>query len=229
MSQTRNPSSRRRAEEKKDAEDVFVEKTLEGLSWAKRHSQALLLGGIAIVVLVAAGLYYRNYRTSWEDQAVARLEQVQASFGAGDRETAKAELNQYAEQFEGTVYALEGRLILGHAHLEDGEADLAIDVLAPAVREMNSQPIGVQAAFLMASAYEESGQTEEAEQLLIRIANASDLMFQIREALAGAARIRTNAGDLSGAAELYEEVLSSMEEADPERAFWEMRLAEVSG
>jgi hypothetical protein len=94
---------------------------------------------------------------------------------------------------------------------------------------MNSQPIGVQAAFLMAAAYEESGQTEEAEQLLIRIANASDLMFQIREALAGAARIRTNAGNLSGAAELYEEVLSSMEEGDPERGFWEMRLAEVSG
>jgi predicted negative regulator of RcsB-dependent stress response len=229
MSKPRNPSSQRRAEGKKEAEDVFVDKTLEVVKWAKDHGQALFLAGIAIVVLVAGFLYYRNYRTSWEDQAVARLEQVQASFAAGDREAAKAELNQYVEQFEGTVYALEARLILGHSHLEDAEPDQAIEALAPAVREMNSQPIGIQAAFLMAAAYEESGQADEAERLFLRIANTSDLTFQVREALAGAARIRVNAGNLPGAAELYQDVLSDMEEGDPQRAFWEMRLAEVSG
>lgn len=229
MSQTRHPSSRRVAEEKKETEDIFVEKTLELIQWAKDNSQTLMLVGIVLVVLVAGGLYYRNYRSSWEEQAVAQLEDVQIAFGGGDREAAKADLYQYLERFDGTVYAMEARLVLGQSLLEDGAPEEAVDVLAPAVREMSSEPIGVQAAFLMAAAYEEAGRTDDAEQLFLRISNTSDLVFQIREALAGAARIRTTAGDMDGAAELYEEVLSAMEEGDPQRGFWEMRLAEVAG
>ena len=81
----------------------------------------------------------------------------------------------------------------------------------------------------MAAAYEEADQAEDAENLFNRIANTSELTFQIQEAMAGAARIRTSMGDLAGAAELYEEILSTMEVGDPQRGFWEMRLAEVSG
>ena len=227
MSPSRKASSRRR-EEKKEAEDVFVEKTMEFAQWAKDNSQILILAGIILVVVVAGAIYYFNYRTSWEDQAVARLEQVQASLGFGDRETAKADLYQYVEQFQGSVYALEARLTLGQTLLEDDEPEEAIEVLAPAVREMDSQPIGLQAAFLMASAYEEAGQVEDAEGLYLRIANETELDFQIYEALAGAARLRKAEGDLEGAAELFEEVLSNLEEGAPERTFWEMRLAEVT-
>ena len=229
MSRSKKPGPGPQPEQKKDAGDVFVEKTLEAASWAKNNGQTLTLLGIVIVVLAAGGLYYRNYRSSWEDQAIARLEQVQASFNMGDREVAKGELQQYLEQFDGSVYALEARLILGQALLEDGTPQEAIEVLGPAVREMGSQPIGLQAAFLMAAAYEEADQAEDAENLFNRIANTSDLTFQIQEAMAGAARIRTSMGDLAGAAELYEEILSTMEVGDPQRGFWEMRLAEVSG
>jgi predicted negative regulator of RcsB-dependent stress response len=229
MSQSKHPGSRRVAGEKKEAQDVFVEKTLELIQWAKDNSQTLILVGIVLVVLAAGGIYYKNYRSSWEEQAVARLGQVQATFGFGDRETAKADLYQYMDQFEGTVYALEARLILGQALLEDGTPEEAIEVLAPAVREMSTEPIGVQAAFLLAASYEEAGRPEEAETQFLRIASTSELSFQIYEALSGAARIRTSAGDLAGAAELYEEVLSTLEENDPQRGFWEMRLAEVAG
>jgi len=229
MSQSQHPSSRRQPEGKKETEDVFVEKTLELIQWAKNSSQTLILVGIVLVVLVAGGLYYRNYRSSWEEQAVAQLEQVQAAFAYGDREAAKAQLNQYLSQFEGTVYALEARLVLGQALLEEGTPQEAIDALAPAVREMDTEPIGIQAAFLLAAAYEEAGRPEDAERQFLRISNTSDLPFQVHEALAGAARIRTAAGDLAGAADLYDEVLSSLEEGDPQRGFWEMRHAEVAG
>jgi predicted negative regulator of RcsB-dependent stress response len=229
MSQSRHPSSRRQPEEKKEAEDVFIEKTLELIHWTKNNGQTLVLLGIVLAVLVAGGLYYRNYRSSWEEQAVAQLEQVQSAFAFGDRETAKADLYQYVDQFDGTVYALEARLVLGQALLEEGTPEVAIEVLAPAVRGMDSEPIGIQTAFLLAAAYEESGQQEDAERIFLRIASTSELTFQLHEALSGAARIRTKAGDMAGAAELYEEVLSSLEERDPQRDFWEMRLAEVAG
>jgi predicted negative regulator of RcsB-dependent stress response len=229
MSQSRHPSARRRAsEEKKEAEDVFVEKTLELIQWAKDNSQTLILVGIVLVVVVAGAVYYTNYRSSLQEQAVARLEQVQSTFAFGDRETAEADLRQYLEQFEGTVYALEARLVLGQALLEDGTPDEAIEVLAPAVREMSSQPIGIQAGFLLAAAYEDAGRDEDAESLLLRIGNTSELNFQVREALSGAARLRIKAGDEAGAAELFEEIISTYEETDPDRGFWEMRLAEVS-
>lgn len=229
MSQTKHPSSRRRPEDKKEAEDVFVEKTLDLIKWTKDHSQLLILVGIVLAVLVAGGVYYKNYRGSWEDQAVVRLEQVQATMAYGDRETAKADLYEYLGQFEGTVYAMEARLVLGQALLEDGVPEEAIDALAPAVREMNTAPIGLQAAFLLAAAYEEAGRPKDAETLFLRISNTAELPFQVQEALSGAARIRTTAGDLAGAAELYEDVLASMDEGDPQREYWEMRLAEVSG
>jgi predicted negative regulator of RcsB-dependent stress response len=229
MSQPRKASSRPRAEEKKEAEDLFVEKTLEVMKWAKANGQILILVGVAVVVLAAGGIYYKNFRSNWEEQAVARLEAVESAFNYGDRETAEADLRQYVEQFDGTVYAMEARLVLGQALLEDGKPEEAVDVLAPSVREMDSEPIGIQAAFLLAAAYEEAGRLQDAETLYLRIANTSELTFQVREALAGAARIRTTNGDMAGAAELYEEVVAAMDEGDPDRDFWEMRLAEVRG
>ncbi len=151
-----------------------------------------------MVVVVAGVFYYINYRSSVRERAIAQLEQVQATLATGDRETAKTQLQQYIDAFDGTVYALEARLTLGQALLEDGNAEEAIQVLAPAVRTMDDQPIGIQAAFLMASAYEQAGRKDDAEQLLLRIANTSDLTFQVREALSGAARIREDQGNCQG-------------------------------
>ena len=227
MSPRKQSSSRQRPEGKKEAEDAFVEKTLELVKWSKENGQILLLVGIVLVVLVAGGMYYANYKNAMAERAITQLEMVQSSVGLGDREEAKTQLYQYLDQFDDTVYALEARLILGQILLEDGNPEEAKEVLAPAVRTMENQPIGVQAAFLMAAAYEEAGEVEESERLYLRIANTSELLFQIQEAMGGAARLRAQAGDYKGAADLYEEVLADLDPGDPGRSYWEMRLAEA--
>ena len=228
MTKHRHPTSGRKQEEKKQAEDVFVEKVLESISWAKKNNQVLIVVGVVIVLLFSGGMYYRNWKAAQTQRAVAQLELVQQAVAFGEREEAKASLNQYLAAFQGTPYAMEARLLLGQVLLEEDDPQGAIDALSPVVREMNSEPIGLQAAFLMASAYEEADQLDEAERLFMRIANTAQMTFQIREALAGAARIRTRLGNFSGAMELYEEVLGAMEETDQERSYWEMRLEEVS-
>jgi len=228
MTKHRHPSSRRMQEEKKEAEDVFVEKVVEVSNWAKRNTQPLTIAGVAVVLLVAGGMYVQKVRANRLDQAVAQLEQVQQAVAYGEREAAKASLNQYLVTFDGTPYALEARLVLGQVYLEEGNSEAAVEALAPAVREMDSAPIGLQAAFLMAAAYENMGRLDEAERTFLRIANTADMNFQVREALAGAARIRTNQGNYSGAVELYEDVLNGMEENDAERSYWEMRLQEAA-
>jgi predicted negative regulator of RcsB-dependent stress response len=228
MSQSRHPSSRRRPDEKKEADDVFVDKTLDVVRWSKANAQILLLGAVVVVVVFAGIFYYRSYRASVREEAVAQLEQVQAAVAFGERESAKTQLYQYLDRFEGTVYALEARLMLGQVLLEQGNPGEAIEVLAPAVRVMEKEPVGVQAAFLMAAAYEEAERLEDAERLFVRIARTAELSFQVREALFGAARIRTEAGNVSGALQLYEQILGTMDEGDPERSYWEMRMAEIS-
>ena len=228
MNPPRHASSRHKPEEKKEAEDVFVEKILETSKWAKANSQILVIAAVAMVILVAGSRYYRNWQAAQTERAVAQLEQVQQSVAFGEREVAKSSLYQFLNAFSGTPYELEARLLLGQLLLEESNPEEAIQALAPAVREMSSEPIGIQAAFLMAAAYEEAGRPEEAERMFLRISNTAELTFQIREAIGGAARIRAKLGNFSGAVELYEEVLATMEGDDPERNYWEMRLAEAS-
>jgi predicted negative regulator of RcsB-dependent stress response len=228
MNPPRHASSKHKPEEKKDAEDVFVEKILEAMKWAKANTQVLVFAGVVAVALIAGGTYYRNWKSAQTERAVAQLEQVQQSVAFGEREVAKASLNQFIDAFAGTPYELEARLLLGQVLLEEGNPEEAIDALASAVREMKSEPIGIQAAFLIAAAYEEAGRIDEAERMFLRISNTAELTFQIREAVGGAARIRADQGNFSGAAELYAEVLDGMEDSDPEKSYWEMRLAEAS-
>lgn len=228
MTPSRHPASRRRQEEKKEAEDVFVEKIVETSNWAKANSQVIIIAAIALIVLISGWIYYGNWQETQTERAVAQLEQVQQAVAFGEREAAKASLSQYVETFGGTPYALEARLMLGQLLLEDNAPEEAMDVLAPAVREMNSHPIGIQAGFLMAAAYEEADRPDEAERMFLRVANTAELDFQIREAAAGAARIRAAQEDYEGAAELYQDVLAGMGPDDPERSYWEMKLAEVT-
>jgi predicted negative regulator of RcsB-dependent stress response len=228
MTKHRHPSSRRAQEEKKEPEDAFIEKVVEVSNWAKRNSQALVIAGVAVVILVAGAMYVQGVRENRIQQAVAQLEQVQQAVAYGDRDAAKASLNQYLATFEGTPYALEARLVLGQVYLEESNPEAAVETLAPAVREMDSAPIGLQAAFLLAAAYEELGRPDEAERTFLRIANTAEMTFQIREALAGAARIRAGQGNFAGAVELYEDVLRGMDENDQERSYWEMKLQEAS-
>jgi predicted negative regulator of RcsB-dependent stress response len=227
MTKHRHPSSRRKQEEKKEAEDIFVEKMVGLGNWAKKNNQALVIGVVALILVVATVMYLGRVRANRTQQAVAQLEQVQQAVAFGDREQAKASLVQYLATFDGTPYALEARLILGQVYLEDGEPDAAMETLAPAVREMDSHPVGLQAAFLLAAAYEDAGRLDDAERTFLRIANTAEMGFQIQEALAGAARIRSETGDYAGAVDLYEDVLGSMEENSPDRDFWEMKLEEA--
>jgi predicted negative regulator of RcsB-dependent stress response len=227
MTKHRHPSSRRRQEEKKEAEDIFVEKVVELSSWAKKNSQALGIAAVAVILIFVSVVYIRNVRANRIQQAVAQLEQVQQAVALGDREEAEASLVQYLATFDGTPYALEARLVLGQLYLEDGDPDAAMETLAPAVREMDSHPVGMQAAFLLAGAYEDAGRKDEAERMLLRIANTSDMSFQIQEALSGAARIRSDEGDYAGAVDLYEELLDSLDENDASRDYWMMKLEEA--
>ena len=199
---------------------------MEAVAWARQNTQKLVIGVSAAVILIAGTIYYVGFRDTQDIRAANELDQIQQTLVLGDPASATGRLNQFIASYSGTSSEGEARLILGQLHLEEGQADQAVQVLAPMARDLGN-PLGVQGAFLLGAAYENAGQAAEAEDLYLRIANNAELEFQVRDALESAARIRTTEGNFAGAEELLQEILDGMEVSDPGRANIEMRLAEL--
>lgn len=225
----RHPGSSRRPGEKKhdvEADDVFVARVLEFSGWARNNSQVLILFGIAVAVVIFASLYYVNWRGAQAETAVAELERIAQSVGQSDPEASKISLEQYIERFAGTPYSAEARLLLGQLYLDGGQAGQALETLEAAGVSLR-EPMGVQLATLQARALEAQEQFADAEALYLRIADDSELAFQRIQALEDAARIRMNAGDYAGAAELYQRLLDDEEHSVEQQGLYEMRLGEA--
>jgi Flp pilus assembly protein TadD len=208
------------------SEDVFVAKVFEVSTWAQRNSQLLILAGVALALLLGGAIYYASYRRDMDDQAIQALEAVQQVVAFGLPEEAEVRLTEYLGRFGGTRHATEARLLLGQLHLKQGRNEQAITVLEEA-KGSADDAMRVQSQMLLGRAYEAAGRMADAEQEYMEISNAADLAFQERDALANVARVRTLQGNHAGAAEIYRQILSDLEESDPERGLYEMRLAEA--
>lgn len=226
MSQ-RHPGARRATHGSQDLDDdVFVARVLELSNWAKGNQQVLTVALVVVAILVAGGLYYRSYRAQMNVQAADQLEGIHQSIALGDVEGAKIDLATFMDRFGGTAYTGEARLMLGELYLETGDPQQALAVLEP-IGASPSDPIDFQAAALLAAAYEQEERWEDAVRTWLRIADRSELDFQVRSARVSAARIRAEQGDAAAAIALYEQVLEDLEQNAPERGAYEMRIEEL--
>jgi predicted negative regulator of RcsB-dependent stress response len=224
---SKHPGSRRtRPQSESEPDDVFVARVLHFGKWAEANQQLLTVLIIVAGILVAGLLYYRNYRSSLNVQAAQQLELVYQTASIQDMEGAVNELTTFLERFSGTAYEGEARLVLGQIYLRDGRSEQAQAVLEP-LGSSPRRPIELQGASLLAAAYEQVGRQQEAEQIYLTIASRSDLDFQVRNALAAAARIRSDRGDVAGAIQLFEQAIEGLEEDSPQRGLYEMRIAEL--
>jgi predicted negative regulator of RcsB-dependent stress response len=226
MSQ-RHPAARRTTpQSSNEPDDVFVARVLHLGKWAERNQQVITVLLVVVAIGVAGLVYYRSYRRSLGQQAAQQLELIYQTVAMADTEGARTELATFLERFDGTPYAAEARLLLGDLYLRDGSPEQAQAVLRP-LGESPGEPLEFQAAMLLAAAYEQDGQTADAERTYLAIADRSDLSFQVRDALEAAARLRAAQGDSAGALELYQRALESLEEGSPERGLYEMRIQEI--
>jgi predicted negative regulator of RcsB-dependent stress response len=207
-------------------DDVFIAKILEIGNWLKANQQTVSIAVVVLVVGVASVVYYRNYRATLANQAANQLEEIHQSVALGDREGAKNALAVFLERFDGTAYAGEARMLLGELYLSTNDAQQALAVLEP-LSASPREPLELQAASLLGAAYEQEGRWADAEATYLRIADRSELDFQIRDALAAAARVRAAQGNNEGAAELYQRILAGLGEDAQDRGLYEMRLAEL--
>ncbi|MBM4183842.1 MAG: tetratricopeptide repeat protein [Gemmatimonadetes bacterium] len=226
MSQ-RHPASRRAQQDSNsEPDDVFVARVLHAGKWAERNQQILTVAMVVVAIAAAGLLYYRSYSRSLTQQAAQQLELIYQTVAMADTEGARTELGTFIERFGGTPYGPEARLLLGDLYLRDGSPQQAQAVLRP-LGESPSEPIELQAAQLLAVAYEQDNQPQEAERLYLQIADRAELAFEVRDALAAAGRLRAERGDAAGALELYQRALDELEEDDPNRGLFEMRIEEL--
>jgi len=224
---SKHPGSRKtRSQSASEPDDVFVARVLHLGKWAEANQQVLTVLIVVAAILMAGLVYYRNYRSSLNVQAAQQLELVYQTASIQDMEGAVNELTTFLERFSGTAYEGEARLVLGEIYLRDGRSEQAQAVLEP-LGSSPRRPIELQGASLLAAAYEQVGRQQEAEQIYLTIASRSDLDFQVRNALAAAARIRSDRGDVAGAIQLFEQAIEGLEEDSPERGLYEMRIAEL--
>lgn len=226
MSKRHHPSSRRKPHTVEEQDDAFVAGVMEASNWATKHRQLLVMAAVVGGLLIAGGIYYANFQRSLVNQATNRLETIHQTIAIQALEDAKAQLSTFLERFGGTQQAREAVVILGRLHLEAGDAPVAISVLERADLGLRDA-IGLQGGALLARAYEDQGRWSDAEDMYLEIADRAELEFQIRAALADAARTRQRQQDIVGAVELYERILATFEENDPGRGVYELRLAEM--
>ena len=226
MSKLKHPSTRRKPQTPHEQDDAFVAGILDFSEWSRTHRQALTLMGIAVLVLLASGIYYLRFQQALVTQAVNRLEDIHRTISISAFEDAKTQLSTFLDQFGGTDQAREAVILLGRLHLEAGDAAVAINVLERADLGFRD-PIGVQANSLLARAYENQGRWPDAEATFLEVADRAEFDFERRRALDSAARARRRQQDHEGAAELYERILETFEENDPAKGVYELRLAEV--
>jgi len=209
-----------------EQEDAFVARMLTFSEWAQKNRGGLTVGVVAAVLAVAALIYYGNYRESLNTAAAAQLEELQQRLELGDQAGAQADLQLYLERFSGTPFADEARVALAQITASMGDPAAAAEVLEPVAGDVGT-PLGAQAAGLLAAISEDAGNLQVAEGLYERLADRAELSFQVQDALADAARVKRDQGDIAGALALYDRLLEEMDEGNPGRGVVEMRRAEV--
>ena len=208
-------------------EDVFVSGVLESSVWAKRHGRSVLIGAVALILIVAGAVYWRNYRADLRDRATVELTPVRQTVIEGNRQLAIRDLTAFIDKYGSTPSADEARLLLAQVYVEEGRAQDAVGVLEPVAGDPGGAS-GATAALLLGAAHEAGNQTDKAERIYLQVADKARFGFEKREGLERAAGIRIQKGNTAAAAELYDRAMKTLPEDSPERSVYLMRIAEIN-
>ncbi|UCF19539.1 MAG: tetratricopeptide repeat protein [Gemmatimonadota bacterium] len=209
-------------------EDRFVASTFQVLNWAQKHTRALVVGAVALAIGLLAVRYYVDFQKQVREAASTEIRNVRAELLSGDASQVVDQLRAFLVQYEGSDYAQEARVLLAHSLLLSNRASEAIEPARQAMSDVGRDPLSTRAAFLLAAAFEEVGDTAGAIQTYERIGERERSRVLKTRGLEGAARLRAAFGDRTGAVALYHELAAlTPEEETARRMFYEMRAAEL--
>jgi tetratricopeptide (TPR) repeat protein len=223
---TRHPTARRVHRPDASGDDAFVANVLEGSVWAREHARTLVIGAIVVAAVALFAIFYASNRRAREERAITELTPLRALVQAGQAQQVVPQLEAYISSYGGTGPGTEARLMLGQQYLSLGQAQKAIEVVEP-VDDDFENPAAVNAAFLLAAAYEASQEPHRAEEVLLGVADAARFRYQQQDALDNVGRLRLARGDAAGAVEVYQRLVDNTPAEDPILQVWNLRLAEA--
>lgn len=210
-----------------EPDDIVLARALEFSTWARANVRLVVGGALIVLVVIAGLLWWRADRAARMERAAMEFLQLEQVVASGNAELAARDLEQFAERFAGTDYAQEATVMLGRLYLQTGQAPAAIEAVDDLAARPGSSLLATQAAMIHAAAQHAAGQTDGAIASYLRVAEDAELQFQRVEALASAARLRSEAGDHAGAAELYARAAELSEDGSADRTLYDMRRAEA--
>jgi predicted negative regulator of RcsB-dependent stress response len=225
-SMARHPVSRRVHRPPAQPDDIFVERVLATSIWARTHGKLIIAGAVVLVIAVIAFVVIRNTRANERAQAAIAMNAVRQSAQAGNPAVAIRDLQTFLSSYGDTPAGDEARLMLARAQLEANQPQQAVDAVAGEASDLGA-PLGVQAAFLLGTAYENLNDYDQAEATYLRIGEGAPFDYQQAQGLENAARVRIERGNPAGAAELYDRLIALLPETSQERTIYEMRKAEA--
>ena len=221
-------ASRSKPSSRADTDDVVMVRAVEFAAWARRNARAVIIVSAVVGALVAGFIWWRLDQARVAERAAIQFMQVEQTAASGNATLAQRDLTDFIRRFDGTVEADQARLMLARLHLEAGKPGEAVPVLQNVEGGLDS-PLGAQAALLLGVAQSQAGNRDAAVQTYLRVADGARLQFYQEEALSNAALLRQQAGDYTGAAELWRRLVELTEEGSIQRSIYEMRLAEAEG
>ncbi len=208
-------------------EDRFVATSMQLLAWAQRHTRALVLGLGAVAILVFGVRYYFDYQRQVRQAASTEMRALRAQLQTGSANQLADRISAYLIQYGTSPYAQEARVLLAETLLQANRASEAIEPARRATVDISKDVLSMRAAFLLAAAHEEVGDTASAISVYEQIGRSARSRVAKSRGLEGAARLQAARGRREDAARLYEELVELTPEDAAARAFYEMRVAEL--
>lgn len=218
---------RARKQQRVEPDDIVLARALEFSNWARANVRLVVSVAVVVLALIAALLWWRADRAARAERAAMEFMQLEQTVASGNAELAARDLEQFTQRFAGTDYAEEATVMLGTLRLQTGQPAAAIEAVDDLAARPGRSLLAANAAMLHAAAQHAAGQTDAAIATYLRVADAAEMEFQRVEALAAAARLRTETGDHAGAAELYARAVELSEAGSTDRTLYEMRRAEA--
>lgn len=208
-----------------DTEDRVMQAFARATAWVEKNRRVALLALIGALAAGAAAYVYVDYQGDVRERAAVRLDEIRMASRTLPPAQLRSELGTYVEQFGSTAHGDEARLLLAEMLLQQDSAAAAMRVLEPAV-DLQADPIGYNAGWMMAVAEEQRGNLAEAARWYERLADAAPHDYQRRRARTARARLHTYAGEYAAAEEIYAELAGS-EATGTEAEFYGVKLGEV--
>jgi predicted negative regulator of RcsB-dependent stress response len=214
-----------RDEQAVDGRDRVMESVASVTVWAERNRRTATFGLIALLLAVAAGLYYVRYRSQLSERAAVQLDDIRMTSRGATPEQLRQQLRLYVDQFGGARQADEARVMLAEMEMQRDSVDAALRLIA-GIADPAGGPVAYHAATMIAAAEEQRGNLDAAARQYERLVTGAQKDFQKRAARANLARIEVYRGNYDAAETIYAELAEETEGQD-EGATYAIRLGEV--